>query len=98
MQGAGYSVGYAVAAYVAYLTMSIALTAWVAKTLVKNGRIFLIDSFLGNEPLADSVNHLLTVGFYLVNIGYVALALKYGQKPLDPAQAIEALSTKVGLV
>ena len=89
---------YVVGAYVAYLTISIALTVWVARTLVKNGRIFLVDSFLGNESLADSVNHLLAVGFYLVNIGYVALALKYGEKPLDLAQAIEALSTKVGLV
>jgi hypothetical protein len=98
MQGAGYSVGYAVTAYVAYLTISIALTVWVAQTLVKNGRIFLVDSFLGNASLADSVNHLLAVGFYLVNVGYVALALKYGEKPLDLAQAIETLSTKVGLV
>jgi hypothetical protein len=89
---------YVVGAYVAYLTISIALTVWVAQTLVKNGRIFLIDSFLGNEPLADSVNHLLAVGFYLVNVGYVALALKYGEKPIDLAQAIETLSTKVGLV
>jgi hypothetical protein len=89
---------YVVGAYVAYLTISITLTVWVARTLVKNGRIFLVDSFLGNESLADSVNHLLAVGFYLVNVGYVALALKYGEKPVDLAQAIETLSTKVGLV
>jgi len=89
---------YVVGAYLAYLVISIALTVWVARTLVKNGRVFLVDSFLGNESLADSVNHLLAVGFYLVNIGYVALALKYGEKPMDLAQSIEALSTKVGLV
>src|SRR5271169_4563176 len=89
---------YVVGAYVAYLTISISLTVWVARTLVKNGRIFLVDSFLGNESLADSVNHLLAVGFYLINIGYVSLALKYGEKPMDLAQAIEVLSTKVGLV
>jgi hypothetical protein len=89
---------YVVGAYIAYLTISISLTVWVARTLVKNGRIFLVDSFLGNELLADSVNHLLAVGFYLINIGYVSLALKYGEKPSDLAQAIETLSTKVGLV
>lgn len=89
---------YVVGAYAAYLTISISLTVWVARTLVKNGRIFLVDSFLGNEGLADSVNHLLAVGFYLVNVGYVSLALKYGEKPADLAQAIESLSTKVGLV
>jgi hypothetical protein len=84
--------------YLAYLAISVALTVWVAKTLHKNGRIFLVDSFLGNEALADSVNHLLVVGFYLVNIGYVTLALKYGDAATDARTALEVLSTKVGLV
>lgn len=84
--------------YIAYLIISVGLTVWVARTLHRNGRIFLVDSFHGNEPLADSVNHLLVVGFYLINIGYVALALKYGDKATDAGTALEALSTKVGLV
>jgi len=84
--------------YLAYLLISLSLTVWVARTLHKNGRIFLVDSFLGNEPLADSVNHLLVVGFYLVNIGFVTLALKYGEKAIDMASGLETLSTKVGLV
>ncbi len=84
--------------YLAYLGISVALTIWVARTLHKNGRIFLVDSFLGNEPLADSVNHLLVVGFYLVNIGFVTLALKYGDKATDAQTALEILSSKVGLV
>ena len=84
--------------YIAYLLISVALTIWVARTLHKNGRIFLVDSLLGNEPLADSVNHLLVVGFYLINIGFVTLALKYGDKATDARTALEILSTKVGLV
>jgi hypothetical protein len=88
----------AVWTYIAYLVISVALTVWVARTLHKNGRIFLVDSFLGNEPMADSVNHLLVVGFYLINIGYVTLALKYGDKAADARTALEILSTKVGLV
>ena len=84
--------------YLAYLPISVALTVWVARTLHKNGRIFLVDSFLGNEALADSVNHLLVVGFYLVNIGFVTLALKYGDKAADTQSALEILSSKVGLV
>jgi hypothetical protein len=84
--------------YLVYLAVSIALTIWVARTLHKNGRIFLVDSFRGNEPLADSVNHLLVVGFYLVNIGFVTLALKYGDKATNAQTALEILSSKVGLV
>ena len=84
--------------YLIYLAISVALTIWVARTLHQNGRIFLVDVFHGNEPLADSVNHLLVVGFYLVNIGFVTLALKYGDKPTDAPTALEILSSKVGLV
>src|SRR5256714_5903412 len=84
--------------YLAYLAISVALTVWVARTLHKNGRVFLVDSFLGNAALADSVNHLLVVGFYLVNIGFVTLALKYGDKAVNAQTALEILSSKVGLV
>jgi hypothetical protein len=89
---------YAVPAYLAYLFISVAVTIWVARTLKNNGRVFLIDTFLHNEPLADAVNNLLVVGFYLINIGYVTLALKYGERPADLAGSIEIMSTKVGLV
>ena len=84
--------------YLAYLAISIALTVWVARTLHRNGRIFLVECFRGNAELADSVNHLLVVGFYLINVGYVALALRYGVAAEDTQRALETLSTKVGLV
>jgi hypothetical protein len=84
--------------YLIYLILSLSLTVWVAKTLHKNGRIFLVDTFLGNEPLADSINHLLVVGFYLINIGYVSLALREGQMPVDLQGVLETLSRKVGIV
>ena len=84
--------------YISYLTLSVLLTVWVAQTLHKNGRIFLVDSFGGNEPLADSINHLLDVGFYLINIGYVALALKEAAAPQDLRGVLELLSSKVGIV
>ena len=89
---------YVVGSYLTYLTLSIGLTIWVAQSLSKNGRIFLVDSFLGHRELADSVNHLLVVGFYLINVGFVSLALKYGPKPTDLPETIESLSTKIGLV
>ena len=87
-----------VTCYVIYIALSVALTIWVARTLHRNGRIFLVQAFHGNEQMADSVNHLLVVGFYLINIGYIALALKYGDKPVTVQDAFEFLSTKIGLV
>jgi len=84
--------------YIVYIALSIPLTIWVAQTLHKNGRIFLIDSFRGNERLADSVNHLLVVGFYLIHIGSVALALKERIAPTDVREVLETISRKIGVV
>ena len=83
--------------YATYVVLSLGITVWVGRSLNKNGRLFLVENFEGQEALADSINHLLLVGFYLVNIGFVALALRYGDKPNDAVGAIKFLSTKVGL-
>src|SRR5438876_8153385 len=87
-----------VASYFIYLVISIALTVWVARTLHKRGAIFLVDAFGGNAELAASVNHLLVVGFYLINIGFVSLALKSELAVDDWRRAIEMLSDKLGWV
>ncbi len=87
---------FAVWTYLMYLTWSIATTIWVARTLHRNGRVFLVDAFGGNAELADSVNHLLVVGFYLINVGFVTLALRSETKPDDVVTAIEIFSSKIG--
>ncbi|RHX92632.1 ankyrin repeat domain-containing protein [Leptospira stimsonii] len=89
---------FTIGLYSAYLIISILMTVWVARTLFNNGRIFLVQMFNGEEKLADSINHLLIVGFYLINIGYISLSLTTSQKPLDLAECIEVLTTKVGIV
>ncbi|MEU3187036.1 hypothetical protein ABZ707_22970 [Streptomyces sp. NPDC006923] len=87
-----------VVAYAVYLVISVALTVWVARTLSQNGRIFLADVLQGDEKLADAVNHLLVVGFYLVNLGFVALYLKSADTVKQARGLFEALSVKIGVV
>ncbi|MFF1920994.1 hypothetical protein ACFVW8_10535 [Streptomyces sp. NPDC058221] len=87
-----------VVAYVIYLLISVALTVWVARTLSRNGKVFLADVLHGNEKLADAVNHLLVVGFYLVNLGFVTLYLKNSDGVTDARGLFDALSVKVGVV
>jgi hypothetical protein len=84
--------------YLTYVAISVTLTIWVARTLYKRGAIFLVDAFHGNRELADSVNHLLVVGFYLINIGFVSLALKTAAVINTSRSAIELLSDKMGMV
>lgn len=89
---------YIIITYSFYLVITIALTIWVARTLFKNGKVFLIDIFHGNKELADSVNNLLLVGFYLINIGYAVYTLQVTSSISNFQEVIEKLSVKVGLI
>jgi hypothetical protein len=89
---------YFILTYAVYVVTSIALTIWIANVLFKNGRIFLVDIFHGNNELADSVNKLLVVGFYLINIGYMSLALKETGVINNLQVVVEVLSYKVGTI
>jgi len=84
--------------YIVYILLSLGITVWVAQTLFRNGRIFVIDAFGGNEAIADAINHLLLVGFYLANIGFVSMYLSFGSKPTTTVEAIEYISIKIGVV
>ena len=87
-----------VGTYLLYLAISTALTVWVGRTLYRNGHLFLVEVFAGEEGLAKAVNHLLVVGFYLVNFGFVSLFLRLGHGVADARASIEALSAKQGVV
>lgn len=84
-------------AYGLYLLIAIAFTVWVARTLSGNGEVFLVECFGHDEVLAKSTNHLLVVGFYLMNLGFIMLALQFGEPPATVPETVVFLSSKVGL-
>jgi hypothetical protein len=83
--------------YIVYLSASAALTVWVGNTLYRNGRVFLVSVFK-EAGLADSVNHLLVVGFYLVNLGAAAILINAGGRPVTFADMIQETVTRIGVV
>lgn len=89
---------YILLSYCIYLVATITLTIWVAKALFKNGKVFLLDIFYGNKDIADSVNNLLLVGFYLINIGYAVYTLQIHDDVLNWKDVFEKLSMKIGLI
>lgn len=86
------------ATYLTYIAISIFITVFVSRTLSKNGKIFLIDGFGGNVDLATSVNHLLVVGFYLLNLGFVLLRMKTNVNISNLEGSIVYLSSGLGFV
>jgi hypothetical protein len=84
--------------YALYLLISLAVTVWAGRSLRRNGYVMLADRFKSNPALAESINHLLVVGFYLVNFGMIAFSLSCGDKPNTLDQSVEYLATKEGFV
>ena len=85
-------------AYCIYLAVTVPLVVYVARTLSRHGDVFLREVFHGNEHLASAVNHLLVVGFYLLNLGYVSLFLRTDESVAGGEQIVELVSRKVGVV
>ena len=83
---------------ITYISISIGITIFVSKTLSKNGQIYLIDGFNGNKELAKSVNHMLVVGFYLLNTGFVLLRMKTNSLIIDFESMVVYLSSSIGFV
>ena len=84
--------------YITYIVISIFITIFVSRTLSKNGEVFLIDGFGGNVELAKSVNHLLVVGFYLLNLGFVLLRMRTNANISNLEDMIVYLSSGLGFV
>lgn len=87
-----------VTVYVVYAAVSVVLTVIVAATLARSGRVFLTEVFQGNEPLGRAVNRLLVVGFCLLNLGFLTLAMRSSTQVEGARQAINLLSVKLGEV
>ncbi len=89
------STSFLVPVYGAYALVSVTLTIFLARTLFKNGAVFLEDVFKDTPKMADAVNHLLVVGFYLLNLGYASLIMKANGGTTVIA-AVEVLAWKLG--
>ncbi len=83
--------------YIVYTGVALALTVWLARTLFRTGTVFLADVFEGNPALAQAVNQLLVVGFYLLNLGYAFYMLK-AEGAHTGFQAMEVLGEKLGFL
>ena len=82
----------------AYIFLGVAATVWVTWTLKRRGKPFLTRACDGDEALAGSWSHLLSVGVYLLHVGCLLLALRLGGSVATQIEAIELLSTKIGFV
>ncbi|KQC32708.1 membrane protein [Nonlabens sp. YIK11] len=84
--------------YLVYVPLIIGMTFFVSRTLFKNGKIFMLDIFQGQQEIAHSTNKLFEVGFYLLNLGFGLYILEINSYGFDETyqSLVEILSGKIG--
>ena len=82
--------------YLGYLIICILVTLLVASTLQKHGPLFMAGKEKDASPLIHAKTHLMVVGFYLLSLGLIGFALRFGGDATDAKTAIEILGTKIG--
>lgn len=83
-------------AYLLYLPVALTLTWLVARTLYRNGRVFMLDIFHGRSDIAESTNTLFKIDFYLLNVGFALMILRIDGLLTGYQTMIEVLSIKIG--
>ena len=83
-------------AYLVYLPVVIILTWYVAHTLFKNSKVFMLDIFHGKADIAIPTNKLFETGFYLLNLGFALVIMEITTEVTDTRTMMEKLSTKIG--
>ena len=89
--------GNAILVYAVYVSVAVGLTVWLARTLFRGGTAFLHDVFSEKPALADAVNRLLVVGFYMLNLGYALFILR-ASRGLDGFGAVQFLVNRLAIL
>jgi hypothetical protein len=89
--------GNVVVVYTIYVGVAVGLTIWLARTLFRNGTVFLQDVFEDQPGLAEAVNHLLVVGFYMLSLGY-GLYILHATRGMDSLEATQFLVNRLAVL
>ena len=82
--------------YLIYLPVVVVLTWYVAYTLFKNSKVFMLDIFNGRADIAISTNKLFETGFYLLNLGFALKIMEVTTEISNSRSMLEILSAKIG--
>ena len=85
-------------AYIIYLLFTYLITVKFGKFLFKNGRIFILSILKDDEELTDFINKILLVGYYLMNLGYATIMLRFWKTIYNTTELVASVSTMTGRI
>ncbi len=83
--------------YFIYIPITIFITIYLGKQCHTHGLIYVKSAF-SNDDLANSVNNLLLIGYYLVNIGYAIMGIQNWEFITSAHQLFSDISAHLGSI
>ena len=87
-----------IAAYIIYIIITCLITVRVGRIFYKNGRYYILAILKGDEQLTDFINKILLTGYYLINLGYAAIMLRFWKTITTCTDLIASVSSTTGRI
>lgn len=85
-------------AYLIYGLITLFTIFFVGGILHKNGRYYIHQFFSKDPALGDYINDGLLIGYYLINMGYVFITIRYWENIESFQLLVELIGTKTGSI
>jgi hypothetical protein len=89
---------YNVSAYIVYLIMTIFMIVFVGRLFYRNGHVFILSLMKDDSATTDHLNNILLVAYYLFNIGYAFMKLRFWQKVGNLEMLISSIANNMSVL
>jgi len=89
---------YNLITYSIYIPIVVFIMLKVGWLFYKHGEIFLLHVYNHDINIVKSINNILLIGYYLINLGYGILTIAYWEQIFNTAQLISSLTTTLGRI
>jgi hypothetical protein len=83
--------------FIIYLLITWFITVHVGLIFYRNGKSYILN-LLGDEKLTLFINRILLIGYYLLNLGYVTMTIRFGKTIHSWAEVITSICTRTGKI
>lgn len=89
---------YNLVTYSIYIPIIFFIMIKIGWLFYKHGEIFLLNLFEHNMSLVKSINNILLIGYYLLNLGYAIISIAYWELINSISGIINTLSNHLGII
>ena len=89
---------YNIVAYLMYFAITFLIIVKVGRICYTNGNVYVAQLIPNHEDLCKKVNHLLLIGYYLLNIGYCTMTIMSWETIVSFSQLVEVISFRTSLI